>query len=211
MKKNNYDVVIVGGGTSDCACAYVSAKYGLKTLLVEKSDVLGGAMTQGLVVPCMNTSDKNFNNEFYQDLIEYSKQFNAQITYSDGNSGWFNPELLKIVLDKMLKDVNVDVIFSSCISRVKVTPSKSLGELFHLHIMSNILSLCVDTNYLIDATGNGKIFEILNSDFQNKSEKQFQTPTLRFMISNVDIKCFRDWIMDLDSDRDVTTSCEVMG
>ena len=32
-----------------------------------------------------------------------------QVTYQD-NRGWFNPELLKIVLDKIMKDAHVDVL-----------------------------------------------------------------------------------------------------
>lgn len=34
---NKYDVVIAGGGTAGCACAYTAAKYGLKVLLIEKT------------------------------------------------------------------------------------------------------------------------------------------------------------------------------
>ena len=52
-KTMKYDVVIVGGGTSGCACAYNCAKNNLKTLLIEKNNFLGGLMTGGLVVPIM--------------------------------------------------------------------------------------------------------------------------------------------------------------
>jgi len=93
-----YDLVIIGGGTSGVACSYIASKLGLKTLLVEKTDVLGGAITQGLVIPVMKLNSNNINVDFYNELINYSTKYNAQITYSDGNSGWFNPELLKIVL-----------------------------------------------------------------------------------------------------------------
>ena len=42
---NKYDVVIAGGGTAGCACAYTAAKYGLKVLLIEKNSFLGGSIT----------------------------------------------------------------------------------------------------------------------------------------------------------------------
>ena len=41
------DVVIIGGGTAGISCALASAKSGAKTLLIEKSSMLGGTMTQG--------------------------------------------------------------------------------------------------------------------------------------------------------------------
>ena len=61
MKKLKYDVVIIGGGTSGCACAYNCAKNNLKTLLVEKNNFLGGLMTAGLVVPVMRSSCEDLN------------------------------------------------------------------------------------------------------------------------------------------------------
>ena len=208
MEKLKYDVVIIGGGTSGVACAYMSSKLGLKTLLVEKSDVLGGAITQGLVIPCMNSDHKNINTDFYSDLISYSKRFNSQIEYSDGNKGWFNPELLKIVFDKMLFDVHCHVLFSSQVDRVMFN---SQNNQFELKILSRMLSLCIETIYLIDATGYGKIFEILNLKFQKKLKNEFQNPSLRFMISNVNLKTFENWIINFDKDREVTSSCEVGG
>ena len=36
-----------------------------------------------------------------------------------GNQGWFNPELLKIVLDKMMNDVGVEVRFNAEVKDVK--------------------------------------------------------------------------------------------
>ena len=97
-KARKYDVVIVGGGTSGCACAYNCAKNGLKTLLVEKNNFLGGLMTGGLVVPIMKSAVQELNCDYYKKLIDTAKKYNAQITYKDQNDGWLNPEVLKIVL-----------------------------------------------------------------------------------------------------------------
>ena len=108
-----YDLVVFGGGTAGVAAAYIAAKKGLKTLLVEKTDVLGGSITQGLVIPCMNVETKNINTEFIDDLKKFSNNYNARITYKDGNDAWFNPELLKIVFDDMLSSVGCTVLFSS--------------------------------------------------------------------------------------------------
>jgi len=101
-KERSYDVVIIGGGIAGISCAYNCAKNNLKTLLVEKNNYLGGLTTGGLVVPSMKSNDKNINTDFYNELVKYSKLNNAQITYGDGNKGWFNPILLKIVYEFFL-------------------------------------------------------------------------------------------------------------
>jgi phytoene dehydrogenase-like protein len=44
-----WDVVVVGGGTAGVAAAISAARGGAATLLVERSDILGGNATQAFV------------------------------------------------------------------------------------------------------------------------------------------------------------------
>lgn len=196
-----YDVVIFGGGTSGVAAAYIAAKKGLNTLLVEKTDVLGGSITQGLVVPVMKLNSEDINTEFFNDLKAFSDKYNTRHRYIDGNEGWFNPELLKIALDDMLDAVKCNVLFSTEPIDIKYN---NQTEQFDCSLKHKILSIYIETKYLIDATANGEIFKLLNYNFQNKSDL-FQTPTLRFILSNIDIKAFANWIETIDTNRNITT------
>ena len=45
----DYDIIVAGGGVAGCAAALEAARHGKKTLLIEKSMVLGGLSTLGLV------------------------------------------------------------------------------------------------------------------------------------------------------------------
>ena len=48
----NYDVVVVGGGTAGVIAAVQAGREGVKTLLVEKSEILGGSIVNaGVTVP----------------------------------------------------------------------------------------------------------------------------------------------------------------
>lgn len=118
-KTYKYDFLVTGGGSAGCAAAYIASKYGIKTCLIEKNNYLGGLMTGGLVIPVMKSDSSNINVEFYNDLISYAKKYNAQIEYFDKNKGWFNPVVLKIVLDEMLKNAGVDIFFEMYPDRVK--------------------------------------------------------------------------------------------
>ncbi len=198
MEENKFDLVVVGGGTSGVASAYISAKKGIKTLLVEQSDVLGGSITQGLVIPCMNVDTDDINTEFFNDLLNFADKYGARTTYIDGNKAWFNPELLKIVFDAMLSSVKCTVLFSS-------TPTEIIhNKIFNLKIKHKLLSLCFASDYIIDATANGEIFKLLNYKFQEKNNLR-QATSLRFMLSNIDLETFSDWILNLDKDRNITT------
>ena len=241
-----YDVVIAGGGTAGCAFAYTAGKLGLRTLLVEKNSFLGGTMTSALVTPAMKTSDNNINTEFFNDLMNNLHEIGGQITYADGNRGWFNPELLKITLDKMMISANVEVLFNTKIAEIITEPFTKVENNNELNANStqnfkhikkiklsnyndticsdnirtykDMLSEYIETKYLVDGTGDAKIFEKLNCDFLNKIEKEkisekniFQPVNLRFIMSGINLKEFSKWITDLDKDRSVTTSYIIEG
>lgn len=219
-----FDVIVAGGGTAGCACAYISAKLGLKVLLVEKNSFLGGSMTSSLVTPAMKTSDNNINSDFYRTLMAELHKIGGQITYSDGNIGWFNPELMKITLDKIMSDAGVKVLFNTKLSDIQYSDRHIKRVLLsnyndticsnNINLKNKLLSEYIETIYLVDGTGDAKIFEKLNCNFLEnfeKNKKYFQPINLRFIMSGINIKKFSKWIMELDSNRDVTTSAVIDG
>ncbi len=214
--KNKYDLIIAGGGTAGVSCAYTAAKAGLSVLIIEKNTFLGGSITSSLVIPAMKTSDNAINTDFFNELYDNLSELGGAITYCDGNKGWFNPELTKIVLDKMMTEVNVDVLFESCIADIKTNNSKILSVSIDTIGSNNVagirneLLLPIETRYLVDATGDAKIFQKLNCEFLNDNSKT-QPASLRFIMSGINVKEFSSWIMELDKDRNVTTSCSVDG
>lgn len=207
---NKYDVTIVGGGTAGCACAYIAGKLGLKVLLIEKNSFLGGSITSALVVPAMKTSDNAINTEFFDVLYNKLHSIGGAITYSDGNKGWFNPELTKIVLDEMMQEAHVEIRFESEVTKIEENLSSYIVTINSnkMFLDDNTLPHPIETIYLVDATGDAKICEKLNCEFL---EKKYQPINLRFIMSGVDVEKFSNWIMEYDKDRDVTTSCVVDG
>ncbi len=200
-----YDVIVVGGGTAGCACAYTLGKLGLKTLIIEKNSYLGGTMTGGLVTPAMNTISKD-NTDFYKKLVKKLSSIGGQVTYSDGNKGWFNPELLKIALDEMMNQANVDVLFDSEIEDVICDKN----HIKSIKINSEILSVYIETNNVVDSTGDCNFSKKINCNFLNKPN-ELQPNNLRFIMSGIDLEKFSNWIMEFDKDRNVTTSAIIDG
>lgn len=213
-----YDVIIIGGGTAGCATAYIAGKLGLKVLLIEKGIHLGGTMTSGLVVPVMKSGNHQINTDFYYILVEEMHKVGGQVTYQD-NSGWFNPELMKIVLDKMMKDVSVDVRYNAEVKDVKTEGKYVLSLETNKEILSvyneevdtdnNLgkqkpLSVYIEAKYFVDATGNCDFSNNINCKFlEMKSE--YQPMSLRFLMSGIDIEKFGKWLLEKDTDRNVTT------
>ncbi len=210
-----YDVIIAGGGTAGVSCAYNCAIRGLKTLIIEKNTFLGGSITSALVTPAMKTSNNAINTDFFNILYKKLNNLGGSITYCDGNKGWFNPELTKIALDILMKEVGVDILFESYISNIIEKDNKILSVYIdsiddnNAGFFNESLLEPIETKYLVDGTGNAKIFQKLNCEFLEKNETQ--PINLRFIMSGVNVKEFSDWIMEYDDNRDVTTSCTVDG
>lgn len=209
------DLLVIGGGTAGCACAYTAAKAGLSVILIEKSIVLGGTMTSALVIPVMKSGENQINTDFYTDLISQMKTFGGQIDFQN-NPGWFNPEILKIALDKMLKSVGVKILFNSEIKKVKFSSSKvehaeiytktllpCVGTIHNNNISANkndILSECIEAKYYVDATGNANFCKKINCEILDDSEN-FQPMSLRFIMSGVDLERFGNFLAETDTDR----------
>ena len=204
MKK--YDLVICGGGTAGVAAGYISAKLGLKTLIIEKNIHLGGTITSALVMPAMKSNTKNINCDFLNDFVAELKKLGGQIEYGDGNIGWFNPELSKIALDNMLERVNCDVLYNTEI----VNAVSEKNHVKSVCVSSKILSLYIDSLYFVDTTGDGNFSAILkNKILEDFSQRQ--PMTMRFHVSGVDLKKFSDWLLEFDKDRNVSTSFVIDG
>lgn len=201
-----YDVVICGGGTAGAAAGYISAKLGMKTLIIEKNIHLGGSITSALVIPSMKSDTNNINCEFFNDFVRKMEEYGGQITYEDGNRGWFNPELAKIALDSMMMDAGCEILYGCEVSDAECYDN----NIKKIKIDSETLSLYIESLYFVDSTANSKFSKILNHKFLN-DKKNEQPMTLRFHVSGINLKAFSDWIMALDKDRDVTTSCEING
>lgn len=215
----SYDVIVIGGGTAGCAAAYMSGKLGLNVLLIERGMHLGGTITSGLVVPVMKSGEHQINTDFYNILIEELRSVGGQVTYQ-GNPGWFNPELMKIVLDKMMKDVGVEVRFHAEAKDIKVSKNNVLSLEANKEILSvyneevdtdNItlpkykpLSVYIDAKYFVDATGNCDFSNKINCKFL-EMKSDYQPMSLRFNMSGINLDKFGQWLLSIDDDRNTTT------
>lgn len=205
----NYDLIIFGGGTAGCAAAYTAGKLGFKTLLVEKKIHLGGSITSGLVVPAMKCGENQINTDFFEIFTEKMSEIGGQIEYQ-GNKGWYNPELAKIVLEKLMSEANVDVVYNISTFNIEIK-DKNIKSIKLLSPYNDTLYDCnellfepIETRYIIDATGNCEIGKLCNCNFLNNND-EYQPCSLRFIMSNIDLKAFSEWLLELDKDRDVTT------
>ena len=198
-----YDLIVAGGGTSGISTAISAAKNGLKVLVIEKNSFLGGSMTGALVVPMMKNILKNGENlsgAFVEELMAQLRKTSDALTYSDKNTGWFNPEIMKCALDDLFEKYNIDVFFDTIVSNVKILNKK----IQNIEIIYTGQKQTIEAKYFVDATGNADLFHLCGCKYENGHANTNQAMTLRFIAANVDIKKFAEFLKNIDDDRIVS-------
>ena len=96
---DEYDVVVVGGGVAGVGAAMACGKRGYKTIIIEATSALGGLATMGLVnIPLDFVS--GLGTEMLQELDSMNGHWHRNT----------DPEKHKLVLDRMIKKYNCDVL-----------------------------------------------------------------------------------------------------
>lgn len=164
------DVLVVGGGPAGVCAAIAAARNGAKTLVIEKSGMLGGMATQGLVGPFMTCYDKagekmiirGLFEEIVERLVARGGALHPKGVFGNGPySAWipkghdhvtpFNPEELKVLLDEMCAEAGVKVLFHTMFLEPVVKDNRAAGA----RVFGKGGSKTVSAKIVIDATGDG--------------------------------------------------------
>jgi len=164
--KKEYDVIVCGGGVSGVAAAVSAAKNGHSTLLLEKSNILGGLATLGLInlfVPMCNGRGK----QIIFGLCEKWARLSAKHGFDTIPKEWkdgepkeptdiryiqrYSPNIFAMQLLEELLDAGADILFD-CIAcdpvmegnvcRGVITESKSGTELYGCKVLIDVTGDC---------------------------------------------------------------------
>ncbi len=160
----DYDIVVVGGGPAGTGAAVASARRGARTLLIEASGILGGAATLAGVSAFFGGTKRYGDNEWavggiYKEIVE-TLHARDQACLPGADAGllgnfdethvFFNVEALKLLLDEMVTQSGVDLLFFSSFLNVKKTGGKLDGVFF-----TNKGGLCyAGAKMFIDCSGD---------------------------------------------------------
>ena len=186
MKK--YDLAVIGGGFAGVAAALAAARAGAKVLIVEKSNCLGGAATNCLVNPFMPYWTEKNNERLYlstgifkviADTLE-----SRGVTY--GNL--FSEEELKDILNEMVLEAGIDLLFHSYIFKA----TKTEGLITSVSVATKCGVMEIEADYFIDATGDAQLAYLADcpTTLGREPDHLCQPMTLCFRLGNVDVPKF---------------------
>lgn len=194
-----YNVIVVGGGFAGIGAALAASREGKKVLLIEQSGALGGAAINSLVMPYMpfytnvmkdgKVFRKFLTRGIFEEInkrLSVSNKYNVIDDFAD-----FDSEYLKIVLDRMMIEFGVDVMFHTTLCDVK----KNGRKIIAVEVVSVAGKMVIEAESFVDATGDANLSAFAGCEFDlgRKEDNLCQPMTLCFRVSNV---CYEDFIKE---------------
>ncbi|PNV59291.1 FAD-dependent oxidoreductase [Clostridium sp. chh4-2] len=209
-KVSQADVVICGGGVAGVTAAIASSRNGARTILLEKTSIVGGTATNGLVGPFMSCFDPKGERQIvkgiFDEMIRRMEEkggaihpsktgqvssYGCYIRLRHNNLTPFHPETLKMVMMEMLLEAGVEVHLGISILDV-VKEGNSIRSIIAFD--GNQL-VQFDGAVIIDCTGDAFVSMKAGvpCDMEDPDEA-LQPMTLFFWIYNADDKKIEEYL-----------------
>jgi len=159
------DVVVVGGGPAGVAAAVSAAREGASVIMIERYNHLGGLWTGGLVLATNCTHGLSSSGEFSRALYGFTfdvlNELRAlDLLYGDVNAV-VDPEACKYVLEKLIRDSGVRVLYHSFAVGVISSADKIDGVIIESKSGRNV----VRAKTVVDSTGDGDVMSWVGEKF----------------------------------------------
>ena len=199
------DIVVVGGGLTGVCAAVSAAREGKRVVLIEQGSCGGGMATQGLVGPFMTSYDKSGEimviRGLFEELVCRLEERGGAIHPAKVRAGtaftsWirnghdhvtpFDPEILKKLIDDLLTESGVEVLYHTTFIEPVMDGKRILGVIVH----SKKGFQEIRGNIVIDCTGDGDVAYRCGAPYElgDPERNSMQPATLFFRIGNVDSK-----------------------
>lgn len=203
--KRACDVVVVGGGPAGFCAAVAAARNGADTVLIEQYGCCGGMATSGLVGPFMTSynksGDKMIIRGMFEEVIDRLVTQGGAIHPKECRSGDpvsgyhfrghdhcapFDPEILKRVIDEMLAEANVSVLYHTSFVESVMEDDCMKG----IVIFSKNGMEMIKAKVVIDCSGDADVAYRAGVPCESGDVVQgrIQPSTMFFRIGNVDWK-----------------------
>ena len=187
--KTYYDIAVIGGGVAGVAAAVQAARCGMKTVLVERTALVGGLATGGLINVFLPLCDGNGHQVTFGIAEEMLRK---SIVYGPGEMppNWkkerngmerkrfiavFSPASFVLALDEMLDEAGVDVWLDSLVCDVRIENEMAA----RLEIENESGRIELSAKRFIDASGSAVLARRLGQNVVT-DDNYFSSWTLEF-------------------------------
>lgn len=155
------EVLVCGGGPAGFAAATLSARQGVKTLLLERYGRLGGMAVHARVVPLMG----RVHSPFVDEVIE--KVAGVRYDPNRPDLDFVDPEILDLQYADFVFESGGDILLHSWAMNVEVVA----GRIRSVDFLTKEGVIKVEAEIVVDATGDGDVSALAGAAFEMGREK----------------------------------------
>ncbi|NLF39927.1 FAD-dependent oxidoreductase [bacterium] len=189
------DVAVIGGGPAGVGAALSAARLGLKVIVIEQANCLGGIATSGWHGHiCIYSSWARHDERVVGGICHEMAERTVKRGYGafDNQSFDFEVEPLKLILEEMAAEARVKVLYYTQFS----TAVRSGGRITSVIIQNKSGRQAVNARMFIDCTGDADVAARAGVGFDKgrPDDGRMQAMTLMFQIGGVDydkVRAFR--------------------
>lgn len=186
------DVIVAGGGSAGFAAALGAVRNNVKTIIIEREFALGGILTSGLMAKiAIEPYMKGIPTEVIMRLGKHEMaippmSFPKKNKVTDMTEIPVDPEASKKVLEDMLVEGNVQILYGSVVVGV-VKEGKTIKGVV---IENKSGRQIIEGKVFIDATGDGDLSMQAGADYKigRDEDGMCSASTLMFRIGNIDME-----------------------
>jgi len=190
------DVIVAGGGVAGFTSALAASRNGARVFLVERYGFLGGVASGGYSVWLPLVAFEYVGgilNQLVERLLKFggiidpvkAKKITPVDDFSKGMPNTpYDPEIMKLVMNQMLKEQDVGIVFESLIVDAIVDGQTVKGVI----VENKSGRQAILSDVVIDCTGDSDVLAKAGGAFQQPSDPL--PVTLMFRMNNVDTSIF---------------------
>lgn len=187
------DIAVIGGGTGGCAAALAAARNGMRVIMTEETDWIGGQLTSQAVPPDEHPWIESFGctrayrtyremvREYYRRNYPLTQQARARWNLNPGNGGvsrlTHEPRVSLAVLEEMLAPY-VSQGRLTILLRHKVISADAAADRVRAATLRNLETghdITVSAAFFLDATEQGDLLPLARVEYATGFESQAQT------------------------------------
>lgn len=181
------DAAVLGGGVSGVVAAVAAARQGIRVLLVEREEFLGGVAVSGLgELGFRDRSGNTLVGGIAQELIDRLAQMHGTLGHNPcpilNSLTPVNAALVRLLLFEMCSEAGVELLLGC----VPVESEVRNRKLRSVSVQSRNRRFCIEADVFIDATGDGDLCESIGVPYEKgDAHGEMQPASLIFSVSGV--------------------------
>ena len=175
-----YDVIVAGSGPAGVSAAITAGRMGVKVLLVEWANSVGGISTSGM----MSHWTGSVESPLYTEILTRSAAKNEGAGHNR-IVPQIDPENLKAVYLEMLAEANVTLLLYTFVCGVVMEGNRAAGIITESKSGRRVYKAKV----IVDGTGDGDVAAYAGAEYTKgrESDGRMQPCTLMFKVAGVDL------------------------